>query len=150
MLRTMEVFNFHGIYDIIIKVYHRRNIIMEKMNNDIFQLLTDEEEVEELSNKIIPAKDRPDFFDDMSRFLLKAVIYYLISSTPKEEQTISNAIELLKKSEVTDDNNELKKRINELPYDHVAKMNFKTVELLPEKTYAETVKTLEKILESLI
>ena len=123
---------------------------MEKMNNDIFQLLTDEEEVEELSNKIIPAKDRPDFFDDMSRFLLKAVIYYLISSTPKEEQTISNAIELLKKSEVTDDNNELKKRINELPYDHVAKMNFKTVELLPEKTYAETVKTLENILESLI
>ena len=150
MLRTTEVFNFHGIYDIIIKVYHRRNIIMEKMNNDIFQLLTDEEEVEELSNKIIPAKDRPDFFDDMSRFLLKAVIYYLISSTPEEEQTISNAIELLKKSEVTDDNNELKKRINELPYDHVAKMNFKTVELLPEKTYAETVKTLEKILESLI
>ena len=123
---------------------------MEKMNNDIFQLLTDEEEVEDLSNKIIPAKDRPDFFDDMSRFLLKAVIYYLISSTPEEEQTISNAIELLKKSEVTDDNNELKKRINELPYDHVAKMNFKTVELLPEKTYAETVKTLEKILESLI
>lgn len=150
MLRTMEVFNFHGIYDIIIKVYHRRNIIVEKMNNDIFQLLTDEEEVEELSNKIIPAKDRPDFFDDMSRFLLKAIIYYLISSTPKEEQTISNAIELLKKSEATDDNNELKKRINELPYDHVAKMNFKTVELLPEKTYAETVKTLEKILESLI
>ena len=150
MLRIMEVFNFHGIYDIIIRVYHRRNIIMEKMNNDIFQLLTDEEEVEELSNKIIPAKDRPDFFDDMSRFLLKAVIYYLISSTPEEEQTISNAIELLKKSEVTDDNNELKKRINELPYDHVAKMNFKTVELLPEKTYAETVKTLEKILESLI
>lgn len=150
MLRTMEVFNFHGIYDIIIKVYHRRIIIMEKMNNDIFQLLTDEEEVEELSNKIIPAKDRPDFFDDMSRFLLKAVIYYLISSTPKEEQTISNAIELLKKSEATDDNNELKKRINELPYDHVAKMNFKTVELLPEKTYAETVKTLEKVLESLI
>ena len=150
MLRIMEVFNFHGIYDIIIRVYHRRNIIMEKMNNDIFQLLTDEEEVEELSNKIIPAKDRPDFFDDMSRFLLKAVIYYLISSTPEEEQTISNAIELLKKSEATDDNNELKKRINELPYDHVAKMNFKTVELLPEKTYAETVKTLEKILESLI
>ena len=150
MLRIMEVFNFHGIYDIIIRVYHRRNIIMEKMNNDIFQLLTDEEEVEDLSNKIIPAKDRPDFFDDMSRFLLKAVIYYLISSTPEEEQTISNAIELLKKSEATDDNNELKKRINELPYDHVAKMNFKTVELLPEKTYAETVKTLEKILESLI
>lgn len=123
---------------------------MEKMNNDIFQLLTDEEEVEELSNKIIPAKDRPDFFDDMSRFLLKAVIYYLISSTPKEEQTISNAIELLKKSEATDDNNELKKRINELPYDHVAKMNFKSVELLPEKTYTATVKALENILESII
>ena len=123
---------------------------MEKMNNDIFQLLTDEEEVEELSNKIIPAKDRPDFFDDMSRFLLKAVIYYLISSTPEEEQTISNAIELLKKSEATDDNNELKKRINELPYDHVAKMMFKSVEILPEKTYTATVKALENILENIL
>ena len=123
---------------------------MEKMNNDIFQLLTDEEEVEELSNKIIPAKDRPDFFDDMSRFLLKAVIYYLISSTSEEEQTISNAIELLKKSEATDDNNELKKRINELPYDHVAKMMFKSVEILPEKTYTATVKALENILENIL
>lgn len=123
---------------------------MEKMNNDIFQFLSNEEEVENLCNKIIPVKESPDFFDDMARFLLKAVIYYLISSTPKEEQTISNAKELLKKSEINDDNNELKKKINELPYDHVAKMMFKSVEILPEKTYTATVKALENILENIL
>ena len=76
------------------------------------------------------------FWDNTSEMLLKALIYYLISKRPLEEQSLASCAEMVRAANTSGGNNLLTDLMSELPYDHPARMNYKSIEIAPEKTYS--------------
>ena len=83
------------------------------------------------------------FWDDSAEMLLKALIYYLIAARPKEEQNLASCAELVRAANTNGGNNLLTDLISVLPYDHPARMNYKSIEIAPEKTYSSILSTLQ-------
>ena len=86
------------------------------------------------------------FWDNMSELLLKALIFYLLAARPEEEQNLASCAELVRAASINGDSNLLSEMINKLPYDHPARMNFKSVELASEKTYSSILSSLQSSL----
>lgn len=83
------------------------------------------------------------FWDDSAEMLLKALIYYLIATRPEEEQNLASCAELVRAANSNGGNNLLTELMSKLPYDHPARMNYKSIEIAPEKTYGSILSTLQ-------
>ena len=83
------------------------------------------------------------FWDDSAEMLLKALIYYLIATRPPEEQNLASCAELVRAANSNGGNNLLTELISQLPYDHPARMNYKSIEIAPDRTYSSILSTLQ-------
>lgn len=83
------------------------------------------------------------FWDDSAETLLKALIYYLLATRPEEEQNLASCAELVRAANSNGGNNMLTELMSQLPYDHPARMNYKSIEIAPEKTYSSILSTLQ-------
>ena len=83
------------------------------------------------------------YWDDMAEMLLKSLIYYLIATRPEEEQNLASCAELVRAANSNGGSNLLTELINQLPYDHPARMYYKSIEIAPEKTYGSILSSLQ-------
>ena len=83
------------------------------------------------------------YWDDMAEMLLKALIYYLMATRPEEEQNLASCAELVRTANSNGGENLLTNLMNQLPYDHPARMNYKSIEIAPEKTYGSILSSLQ-------
>ncbi|MBO4816042.1 MAG: type IV secretory system conjugative DNA transfer family protein [Clostridia bacterium] len=83
------------------------------------------------------------FWDDSAEMLLKALIYYLMATRPDEEQNLASCAELVRAANSNGGSNLLTELMSQLPYDHPARMNYKSIEIAPEKTYSSILSTLQ-------
>ena len=86
------------------------------------------------------------YWDNMSELLLKSLIYYLIAARPKEEQNLASCAELVRAANAEGSTSLLSDLINQLPYDHPARMNFKSVALASDKTFQSILSSLQSSL----
>jgi type IV secretion system protein VirD4 len=92
--------------------------------------------------EIASAKADP-YWDDMAEMLLKALIYYLMATRPEAEQNLSSCAELVRAANNNSGGNLLTELMNQLPYDHPARMYYKSIEIAPEKTYGSILSSLQ-------
>ena len=110
--------------------------------------ITSEIDVDVIANTIVKGqsaeggKSDP-YWDDMAEMLLKALIYYLMAVRPEEEQNLASCSELVRAANSNGGNNLLTELINQLPYDHPARMYYKSIEIAPEKTYGSILSSLQ-------
>ncbi len=83
------------------------------------------------------------YWDNMAELLLKSLIYYLIAARPAEEQNLASCAELVRAANSKGNTNLLSELINKLPYDHPARMNYKSVEIASDKTYSSILSSLQ-------
>ena len=83
------------------------------------------------------------FWDDSAEMLLKALIYYLLAVRPEEEQNLTSCAELVRAANTNGGSNLLTELMSQLPYDHPARTNYKSIEIAPEKTYSSILSTLQ-------
>ena len=83
------------------------------------------------------------YWDDMAEMLLKALIYYLIATRPEEEQNLASCAELVRAANNNGGSNLLTDLISQLPYDHPARMYYKSIEIAPDKTYSSILSSLQ-------
>lgn len=83
------------------------------------------------------------YWDDMAEMLLKALIYYLIATRPEAEQNLASCAELVRAANANGGSNLLTELMNQLPYDHPARTNYKSIEIAPEKTYGSILSSLQ-------
>ena len=83
------------------------------------------------------------YWDDMAEMLLKALIYYLLATRPEEEQNLASCAEMVRAANTNGGSNLLTELMSQLPYDHPARMNYKSIEIAPEKTYGSILSSLQ-------
>ena len=83
------------------------------------------------------------FWDDSAEMLLKALIYFLMATRPPEEQNLASCAELVRAANTNGGSNLLTDLMSALPLDHPARMNYKSIEIAPEKTYSSILSTLQ-------
>ena len=83
------------------------------------------------------------YWDDMAEMLLKALIYYLMATRPEEEQNLASCSDIRISINANGGSNLLTELMNQLPYDHPARMNYKSIEIAPEKTYGSILSSLQ-------
>lgn len=83
------------------------------------------------------------YWDDMAEMLLKALIYYLIATRPEEEQNLASCAELVRAANKNGGSNLLSDLMSQLPYDHPARMYYKSIEIAPERTYGSILSSLQ-------
>ncbi len=109
--------------------------------------ISSELDVDVIANTIIKGQKsesgQDPYWDDMAEMLLKALIYYLIATRPEEEQNLASCAELVRAANKTGGSNLLTELMNQLPYDHPARMNYKSIEIAPEKTYGSILSSLQ-------
>ena len=86
------------------------------------------------------------YWDNMSELLLKSLIYYLIAVRPTEEQNLASCAELVRAANAEGGSSLLADLINKLPYNHQARMNFKSVALASDKTFQSILSSLQSSL----
>lgn len=125
--------------------------LVKPQNSDGYNPLmhiSSEIDVDIIANTIVKGQKTGDggsdpFWDDSAEMLLKALIYYLISTRPEEEQNLASCAELVRAANSNGGSNLLTELISKLPYDHPARMNYKSIEIAPEKTYSSILSTLQ-------
>ena len=105
-------------------------------------------DVDVIANTIVKGqsdiKNQSDpYWDDMAEMLLKALIYYLLATRPEEEQNLASCAELVRAANNSGAGNLLTELMNQLPYDHPARMNYKSIEIAPDKTYSSILSSLQ-------
>ena len=110
--------------------------------------ISSELDVDVIANTIVKGQQTDSgkadpYWDDMSEMLLKALIYYLIATRPEEEQNLASCAELVRAANNNGGSNLLTELINQLPYDHPARMYYKSIEIAPEKTYSSILSSLQ-------
>ena len=110
--------------------------------------VSSEIDVDVIANTIVKGQKTGDggsdpFWDDSAEMLLKALIYYLMATRPDEEQNLASCAELVRAANSNGGSNLLTELISKLPYDHPARMNYKSIEIAPEKTYSSILSTLQ-------
>ena len=142
--KTAGYFKSNG-YDI--KVLN----LVKPQNSDGFNPLmhiNSEIDVDVIANTIVKGQKSNDsnsdpYWDDMAEMLLKALIYYLLATRPKEEQNLASCAELVRAANNSGGENLLTELISKLPYDHPARMFYKSIEIAPEKTYSSILSSLQ-------
>jgi len=110
--------------------------------------ITSELDVDVVANTIVKGQQtdsgkQDPYWDDMAEMLLKALIYYLIATRPEEEQNLASCAELVRAANSNGGSNLLTELMNQLPYDHPARMYYKSIEIAPEKTYGSILSSLQ-------
>lgn len=109
--------------------------------------ISSELDVDVIANTIVKGQKTDSgsdpYWDDMAEMLLKALIYYLIATRPEEEQNLASCAELVRAANKSGGSNLLTDLMNQLPYDHPARMNYKSIEIAPEKTYGSILSSLQ-------
>ena len=110
--------------------------------------VTSEIDVDVIAHTIVKGQKSSDsssdpFWDDSAETLLKALIYFLLATRPEEEQNLASCAELVRAANSNGGNNMLTDLMSQLPYDHPARMNYKSIEIAPEKTYSSILSTLQ-------
>ncbi len=109
--------------------------------------INNEIDVDVIANTIVKGqgegKSSDPFWDDMAEMLMKALIYYLKAVRPPEEQSLASCSELVRAANNNGGDNLLTNLMNQLPYDHPARMYYKNIEMLPEKTFGSVLGTLQ-------
>ena len=109
--------------------------------------ISSELDVDVIANTIVKGQKTESssepYWDDMAEMLLKALIYYLIAMRPEEEQNLASCAELVRAANNNGGSNLLTELMNQLPYDHPARMNYKSIEIAPEKTYGSILSSLQ-------
>ena len=110
--------------------------------------ITSELDVDVIANTIVKGQQtdsgkQDPYWDDMAELLLKALIYYLIATRPEEEQNLASCAELVRAANNNGGSNLLTELMNQLPYDHPARMYYKSIEIAPEKTYGSILSSLQ-------
>ncbi len=109
--------------------------------------ISSELDVDVIANTIVKGQKSDSssdpYWDDMAEMLLKALIYYLIAVRPEEEQNLASCAELVRAANSNGGSNLLTDLINQLPYDHPARMYYKSIEIAPEKTYGSILSSLQ-------
>ena len=104
-------------------------------------------DVDVIANTVVKgqsAESKSDpYWDDMSEMLLKALIYYLIATRPEEEQSLASCAEMVRAANTNGGSNLLTELINQLPFDHPARMYYKSIEIASDKTYASILSSLQ-------
>ncbi|MBQ2917538.1 MAG: type IV secretory system conjugative DNA transfer family protein [Clostridia bacterium] len=142
--RTAGYLKQHG-YDI--KVLN----LVRPQNSDGYNPLmhiSSEIDVDVIANTIVKGQrteggGSDPFWDDSAEMLLKALIYYLMATRPEEEQNLASCAELVRAANSNGGSNLLTELMSKLPYDHPARMNYKSIEIAPEKTYSSILSTLQ-------
>ena len=125
--------------------------LVKPQNSDGYNPLmhiSSEIDVDVIANTIIKGqkveggKSDP-YWDDMAEMLLKSLIYYLIATRPEEDQNLASCAELVRAANKNGGSNLLTDMISQLPYDHPARMYYKSIEIAPEKTYSSILSTLQ-------
>ena len=141
--KTAGYFRAKG-YDVkVLNLVHPQNSDgynpLHHINNEI--------DVDIIANTIVKGqgdgKSSDPFWDDMSEMLMKALIYYLKSTRPPEEQSLSSCSELVRTANSNGGDNLLTNLMNQLPLDHPARMYYKNIEMLPDKTFGSVLGTLQ-------
>ena len=101
--------------------------------------INNEIDVDVIANTIVKGqgenvKSSDPYWDDMAEMLLKALIYYLKAVRPPEEQNLASCAELVRAANTNGGDNLLTRLMEQLPLDHPARMNYKSIEIAPEKT----------------
>ena len=125
--------------------------LVKPQNSDGFNPLmhiNNEIDVDVIANTIVKGQKSGDsnsdpYWDDMAEMLLKALIYYLLATRPKEEQNLASCAELVRAANNSGGENLLTELISKLPYDHPARMFYKSIEIAPEKTYGSILSSLQ-------
>ena len=76
-------------------------------------------------------------------WLLKSLIYYLKAVRPVVDQNLASCAELVRAANNNGGDNLLTNLMNQLPFDHPARMNYKSIEIAPEKTYGSILSSLQ-------
>ena len=110
--------------------------------------ISSELDVDVIANTIVKGQktegsNSDPYWDDMAEMLLKALIYYLMATRPEEEQNFASCSELVRAANANGGSNLLTELMNQLPYDHPARMNYKSIEIAPEKTYGSILSSLQ-------
>ena len=110
--------------------------------------ISSELDVDVIANTIVKGQQTDSgkadpYWDDMSEMLLKALIYYLIATRPEEEQNLASCAEMVRAANNNGGSNLLTELISQLPFDHPARMYYKSIEIAPEKTYSSILSTLQ-------
>ena len=125
--------------------------LVKPQNSDGFNPLMhvrSELDVDVIANTIVRGQsdlqvEKDPYWTDMSEMLLKALIYYLIATRPEEEQNLASCAELVRAANNNGGDNLLTDLMNQLPYDHPARMFYKSIEIAPEKTYGSILSSLQ-------
>ncbi len=114
--------------------------------NPLFHIAS-ELDVDVIANTIVKGQkvesSSDPYWDDMAEMLLKALIYYLMATRPAEEQNLASCAELVRAANTNGGSNLLTELMNQLPYDHPARMYYKSIEIAPEKTYGSILSSLQ-------
>ena len=109
--------------------------------------ISSELDVDVIANTIVKGQKTDSgsdpYWDDMAEMLLKSLIYYLIATRPEEEQNLASCAELVRAANANGGSNLLTELISQLPYDHPARMYYKSIEIAPEKTYGSILSSLQ-------
>ena len=110
--------------------------------------IRNEIDVDVIANTIVKGqgeslKSSDPYWDDMAEMLLKALIYYLIATRPEAEQNLASCAELVRAANNNGGSNLLTELMSQLPYDHPARMYYKSIEIAPEKTYGSILSSLQ-------
>ena len=109
--------------------------------------IKNEIDVDVIANTIVKGqgegKSSDPFWDDMGEMLMKALIYFLKATRPPEEQNLASCSELVRAANSSGGDSLLGNLINQLPYDHPARMYYKNIEMLPDKTFGSVLGTLQ-------
>ena len=105
-------------------------------------------DVDVIANTIVKGQKTGDggsdpYWDDMAEMLLKSLIYYLIATRPDEEQNLASCAELVRAANNNGGSNLLTELMSQLPFEHPARMNYKSIEIAPDKTYSSILSTLQ-------
>ena len=141
--KTAGYLKQHG-YDI--KVLNLVNPANSDGYNPLMHI-SSELDVDVIANTVVKgqaseSKSDP-YWEDMAEMLLKALIYYLIATRPEEEQNLASCSEMVRAANNNGGSNLLTELINQLPYDHPARMYYKSIEIAPEKTYGSILSSLQ-------
>ena len=109
--------------------------------------ISSELDVDVIANTIVKGQKTESgsdpYWDDMAEMLLKALIYYLIATRPEEEQNLASCAELVRAANKNGGSNLLSDLMSQLPYDHPARMYYKSIEIAPERTYGSILSSLQ-------
>lgn len=112
--------------------------------------INNEIDVDVIANTIIRGQkseggNSDPYWDNMAEMLLKALIYYLISRGVREEENLVSCAEMVRAANTSGGSNMLTELMNDLPADHPARINYKSIEVVAasEKTFSNVLSSLQ-------